>query len=83
MWTTNKKSLISIIDLKQKYKAFVDYYSLTNSQNSNSTQENYCYNKENVNLIVSFIYMKINNEFSRENLKNTNNINNNYINNDN
>ena len=67
LWNTNNKSLISIIDLKQKYKVFFDCYSITNCHNSNP--ELYCYNKDNVKGILSFIYFKINNELSAERLE--------------
>ena len=67
MWNYRDKQIISQNSLSKKYLNFIDCYTKTNCQNSNP--QTYCYNIDNLQKIINFIYNKINNELSSENLK--------------
>ena len=76
LWYTDFK--VTKYDLFQKYTDFINNYSQINSFN-NSIPEKYCYEIKNIELINSFIYNKINAEFTLVNSNPLNNINNNKI----
>ena len=82
MWNYRDKQIISQNFLSKKYLNFIDCYTKTYCQNSNP--QTYCYNIDNLGKIIYFIYNKINNELSSENLKiinyNENNSLSNYLN---
>ena len=80
MWNNKDKSKISIDSLSKKYSDFIDCYTKTNCNQSNL--EKYCHDIHNLELIVNFIYKKINDELtSQSHNKNNNNNNNNIISN--
>ena len=66
LWRTNGFDKITENDLLNRYTNFIDIYSKSNcrdAQNSN----NYCYDKNNIELIFRFIFHKINGELSQNN----------------
>ena len=63
LWNSKEKYM-SEKDLKLKYLDFIKCYIESNCNNTNL--ENYCYNLENLILIIDFIYQKINSELTAE-----------------
>ena len=66
LWTTKPETIISRNDISKKYKAFLDCYIHVNCKNSNPNY--YLYDMNNIQLIISFIFTKINEEITAENI---------------
>jgi len=67
LWNYKEKLLISENYLLKKYKDFIDCYIQTNCENQNSST--YCYDINNLGIIMEFIYTKINKELTSEKLQ--------------
>ena len=70
-----KEKYISEENLKVKYFDFINCYISTNC--NNSSPDYYCYNLENLQLIINFIYDKLNKELTSEYLRGKQSFNNN------
>ena len=68
LWNKNDKSIISEKNLLTKYLDFIDCYSRINCNNIDMI-DSYCCDINNLELIVDFIYNKINKELTAEKLK--------------
>ena len=66
LWTTKPETIISRNDISQKYKLFLDCYIHVNCKNGNPNY--YLYDMNNIQLIISFIFTKINEEITAENI---------------
>ena len=77
MW--NYQDKLKNKELSKKYLDFIECYTNTNCQTMKPNE--YCYNTKNLNLIIDFIYNKINQEITKERLKLSNNKNINFTNN--
>ena len=66
LWTTKPETIISRNDISQKYKLFLDCYIHVNCKNANPNY--YLYDINNIQLIISFIFNKINEEITAENI---------------
>jgi hypothetical protein len=78
MW--NYQDKLKNKELSKKYLDFIECYTNTNCQTMKPNE--YCYNTKNLNLIIDFIYNKINQEITKERLKLSKNKNINFKKND-
>lgn len=70
MWNNKDKSKISIDSLSKKYSDFINCYTKTYCNQSNPGT--YCNDIHNLELIINFIYKKINDELTSESHHNYN-----------
>ena len=79
MWNYPHELKVSTKELSKKYLDFIECYTKTNCQTMKPNE--YCYNTKNLNIIIDFIYNKINQEITKERLKLSKNTNINFTNN--
>lgn len=65
IWTRRPEKIIQRNELEKKYKSFIDCYIKINCKDANPAF--YLYDIGNIELIIAFIFGKINNEISNEN----------------
>ena len=78
MWNYKNISKIETNNLSKKYLEFIDCYKKNNCKSLNPFE--YCYDLNNLELIINFIYNKINQELSAENINDFIDNNNNSMN---
>lgn len=66
IWTRRPEKIIQRNELEKKYKSFIDCYIKINCKDENPAF--YLYDIGNIELIIAFIFGKINNEISNENM---------------
>jgi len=72
LWRTVGFNKITESDLFKRYKNFIDIYSKANCRDKNPN--NYCYDKNNIELIFTFIFHKVNGEISENNFNKEKNL---------
>jgi hypothetical protein len=65
LWRPNESYKVTRKDLSKRFKNFINIYSEVNCIDQNPN--NYCYDRNNVELIFTFIFHKINGELTQNN----------------
>ena len=65
LWRPNESYKVTKKDLSKRFKNFINIYSEVNCIDQNPN--NYCYDRNNVELIFTFIFHKINGELTQNN----------------